>query len=465
MATKIITKNSSTATSIPTAGDLVQGELAVNVTDKRLFTEDSGGAIVELGTNPSTLTSGAATFSGAVSLNGAAQSDSITNTLYMQNLAGTRAANIQLDASGGVSIFDYNGSAWNKSLTLEGGAATFSGNVGIGTSSPDATLDVTRPGNGEIAVLQTSANRGFSFQSQSDTALQIASVQGSTNLDLWANTLSFSAGGAERMRIDSSGNLGLGGSTITDYSGTSFLINASAGSAARIKLTTATSGTGITNGGGITYDTSNNLTLLNRELGSIIFYTNNTDVGRIDASGNLFLGGVAAGTVSGNDARITIRRDSGNCGISYQSGTAATDQWETYTSLAARFYIENTSTSNGAYLQYNSSSGWTNISDERWKTNWTSLGESSSKIAALNVGKYHMLNNSKESIEGAKWDYGVKAQELLEVIPDAVDVPENPEDKYGVVSNIVFWHAVKAIQEQQATIEALTARIEALEGA
>jgi hypothetical protein len=52
MATKIITKNSSTTTAIPTAGDLVQGELAVNVTDKRLFTEDSGGAIVELGTNP-----------------------------------------------------------------------------------------------------------------------------------------------------------------------------------------------------------------------------------------------------------------------------------------------------------------------------------------------------------------------------------------------------------------------------
>ena len=70
MATKIITKNSSTATSIPTAGDLVQGELAVNVTDKRLFTEDSGGAIVELGTNPSTLTSGASTFSGEITANG-----------------------------------------------------------------------------------------------------------------------------------------------------------------------------------------------------------------------------------------------------------------------------------------------------------------------------------------------------------------------------------------------------------
>jgi len=52
MATKIVTKNSSTAGAAPTATDLVQGELAVNVADKRLFTEDNGGAIVELGTNP-----------------------------------------------------------------------------------------------------------------------------------------------------------------------------------------------------------------------------------------------------------------------------------------------------------------------------------------------------------------------------------------------------------------------------
>lgn len=54
--TTIITKNSSTGSAVPTSGDLVQGELAVNVTDKRLFTEDSGGTVVEIGTNPSSLT-------------------------------------------------------------------------------------------------------------------------------------------------------------------------------------------------------------------------------------------------------------------------------------------------------------------------------------------------------------------------------------------------------------------------
>jgi len=90
------------------------------------------------------------------------------------------------------------------------------GLVGIGTTSPDAQLDVTRSGDGQIAVLQTSANRGFSFESQSNTALQISSVQASTNMDLWANTLSFSAGGSERMRLDASGNLLVGATSTVD---------------------------------------------------------------------------------------------------------------------------------------------------------------------------------------------------------------------------------------------------------
>lgn len=47
MAT-LITKNSSTAAAVPGSGDLVQGELAVNVTDKKLYTKDAGGNIVKV---------------------------------------------------------------------------------------------------------------------------------------------------------------------------------------------------------------------------------------------------------------------------------------------------------------------------------------------------------------------------------------------------------------------------------
>ena len=71
MANTIITKNSSTAAAVPTAGQLVQGELAVNVTDKRLFTENSGGTVVEVGTNPSTIAvAGNATVGGTLGVTG-----------------------------------------------------------------------------------------------------------------------------------------------------------------------------------------------------------------------------------------------------------------------------------------------------------------------------------------------------------------------------------------------------------
>ena len=46
--TTLITKNSSTASAVPATIDLVQGELAVNVTDKKLYTKDSSNNIVEL---------------------------------------------------------------------------------------------------------------------------------------------------------------------------------------------------------------------------------------------------------------------------------------------------------------------------------------------------------------------------------------------------------------------------------
>jgi hypothetical protein len=49
MSNTIQIKRSSTAASVPTAGQLAVGELAVNLTDKKLFTKDASNAVVELG--------------------------------------------------------------------------------------------------------------------------------------------------------------------------------------------------------------------------------------------------------------------------------------------------------------------------------------------------------------------------------------------------------------------------------
>jgi hypothetical protein len=49
--TTIKLKNGSGA---PTAGDLVQGEPALDLTNKRLYTENASGTVIEVGTNPGT---------------------------------------------------------------------------------------------------------------------------------------------------------------------------------------------------------------------------------------------------------------------------------------------------------------------------------------------------------------------------------------------------------------------------
>lgn len=49
MANTIILKRSSTASSVPAAGSLQPGELAVNLADKKLYSKTTGGTVVQVG--------------------------------------------------------------------------------------------------------------------------------------------------------------------------------------------------------------------------------------------------------------------------------------------------------------------------------------------------------------------------------------------------------------------------------
>ena len=49
MATVLKPKRSEVALSIPAAGALAVGELAMNVTDGKFYTKTSGGAVKEIG--------------------------------------------------------------------------------------------------------------------------------------------------------------------------------------------------------------------------------------------------------------------------------------------------------------------------------------------------------------------------------------------------------------------------------
>jgi len=95
--TKIITKNSSTGGAAPSASDLVQGELAVNVTDRKLYTKNNSNAIVSLGAD---LTANNATGTNNVTL-GANAGNSLLSGSYSNTLIGSDAGKSLAAVSGG----------------------------------------------------------------------------------------------------------------------------------------------------------------------------------------------------------------------------------------------------------------------------------------------------------------------------------------------------------------------------
>ncbi len=351
MATKIVTKNSSTASAVPTASDLVQGELAVNVADKRLFTEDNAGAIVELGTNPS----GNVTFQdNGKAIFGAGSDLQIyhdgtnsyvdevgTGTLYVRADSATTIANpsntlsARFRPSTSVSLY-YNGSE-KLATTSTGidvtGTATMDyltvGNAGsdyalkikegsgdeyyqLGVDSygglvfynettkvaefTDASTFVTQ---GDITVNGTATMDGLVVEPTSATGLTYAADGTNSYINFEANSISDSvqlyagqssggyfsigtknSGGtlAERMRIDSAGNVGIGESS----------------PAQKIHLRTSGVNTGarlqVAGGSGRAYD------ILSTTDGSLTITDANASSERlrIDSSGNLLVGKTSA---------------------------------------------------------------------------------------------------------------------------------------------------------------------------
>lgn len=233
MATKIVTKNSSTASAVPTASDLVQGELAVNVADKRLFTEDNGGSIVELGTNPSTIDINAGSIDGTAIGASSASTGAFTtltatgltvdtDTLYVDSTnnrvgIGTTSpsANLDIESTTGNQLrIAYNSSFyWDVEREAATGDLTFTdasngetvrftddGKVGIGTSSPSSKLHLSGDGDSasKLTVQRTGATTGT-------VSLGYNYVGSFSN-----NDFKFYTNSAERLRIDSSGRVGVG---------------------------------------------------------------------------------------------------------------------------------------------------------------------------------------------------------------------------------------------------------------
>lgn len=257
-----------------------------------------------------------------------------------------------------------------------------------------------------------------------------------------ADTIAFAEGGAEAMRIDSSGNVGIGTSSPVAR----LNVSVADGGGVVISNTNDThtgalsfGDTSANSSGRISYDHSSN---------ALRFDTNGSERARIDSSGNLLVGAASFADAS-NVFRIS--------GSTITSGSSVTTSRTRLEFNSANGTVGSIST-NGTATTYSTSS------DYRLKENITPITGALVKVALLKPCTYTWKSDGSSG-------EGFIAHELQEVVPDAVvgekdAVNEDGSIKpQGIDTSFLVATLTAAIQEQQAIIESLTARIAALEAA
>ena len=244
----------------------------------------------------------------------------------------------------------------------------------------------------------------------------------------------------ERMRIDASGNVGIGTSSPT---GAKLQVVAESGSNV-LGVGTTTQGLFIkTTGTTVDYNSSGN------SAGEHTFSTGNTERMRLNTSGNLLVGTTDSiiwndtsgeGVVIGPNA-IQVARASDVCLLLNRQSTDGVVQL-----FASRGVQVGDITVGVSSTAYNTSS------DQRLKENITDANDAGDKIDAIKVRQYDW------KADGSHQDYGMVAQELMTVAPEAVSVPEDPEKMMGVDYS-------KLVPMMLKEIQSLRARVAQLEGA
>jgi hypothetical protein len=283
-------------------------------------------------------------------------------------------------------------------------------------------------------------------------------------------------GGSERMRIDTSGNVGIGTSSFTyGAAGRGLLeVNGSTDSLIGFKA------------GGTAYGYLQAQTTLFNVVGAAVplqlqatgandvrFVTNNAERMRIRSDGKLLLntttdvGSLFHSSINGNTANASFR-NAASSGILTDQVQVTVSQ---STNLSDFFYFRcYSNVPSSATQQFSVRGDGTifaqnttvqSISDARTKENVRTSEEGLDVISALRPVRFDFKegfgNNRKNQL-------GFVAQEVEPVFPDAVAEWEQDGETYKSVGpGALIPVLVKAIQEQQAIIESLKTRIETLE--
>jgi len=387
-------------------------------------------------------------FATAITLgNTAIQLGNTVTTLNNMTLANVTVSSGNVTVTTLTAPTINSGSSVALSLQSNGTTGIYmdtSQNVGIGTSSfafsgaGRGDLEINGSTDSVIGLKSNGTSTGY-FQATSSIFNVVAASVPMQIQSTGANYIASFTNGVERMRIDSSGNVGIGttpSEKLTVYAASGYIANSLYSGTHNIRM--------YANGGDIGFQCTTSGD-------PMVFQTNggsgSTERMRIDSSGNLLVGG---STVL-NSARQTVYSSSGIVTVGRNTSATSGKYWNTpYIDGNNYLYIIN-QTNTGVYLS-DGATAWTANSDERLKDIIEPITDAVNKVSTLRavIGKY------KTDEEGTRRSFLI-AQDVQAVLPEAVSV--GMEEMLGVQYTEVIPLLVAAIKEQQALITDMAAKL------
>jgi hypothetical protein len=347
---------------------------------------------------------------------------------------------IGVTSTSGSKLF-INGAALNDLTTFStADAATTLLNNDNGAALGRATKVLFRNGNLNLAGI---AGVYTGFNGAGDIAGALA----------FGTQTNVAGGITERMRIDSSGNVGIGTSSPVvplDVVSPSNAIGAQIRGRTSDNISILRFVNNVSNVEYARIQAQSDAVSINAVVnGPLIMATNNAERARIDSSGNLLVGKTSD---SNSAAGVVVANASGTIGTIKNVKTAS----GTYNSLLNYH--------NGTYVggvdYSNTATSFPTSSDIRLKKDIVDAPSASAKIEQVRVVSHGWKHDE------AVVEFGVIAQELYTVAPQAVtagDDNEEVEKTWSVDYSKLVPLLIKAHQEQQVMIEELKAKVAALE--
>jgi hypothetical protein len=330
--------------------------------------------------------------------------------------------------------------------------------TGTASININGTVGATTANTGAFTTLSTSGVATFSAGAVGTPAI---TTTGDTNTGIFfpaADTIAFVEGGAEAMRIDSNGNVGIGTSspdTLLNIQGvdpTLLIQDSDEAGDGFIKFQTAN---GTQRGFIQTAMTAN----------VMLFGSGTTEAMRIDTSGNLFIGKTAENSSTiGNAFGLSASGLGYNNSVSTNAnGSLALWYMNRQSSTGTTIEFRQAANSVGSITVTASATAYNTSSDYRLKENVAPMQNALATVATLKPVTYTWKADGSDG-------QGFIAHELQAVVPDCVTGEKDAVDKdgkpqyQGIDTSFLVATLTAAIQEQQALIQGLTERIAALEG-